>query len=363
MARLTELPSPAVFVDLDIAERNLRLAAARTAAAGMKHRPHIKTHKSVYFAKKQLEYGAQGITVAKLAEAEVMVAHGIDDILIAFPLIGEEKLRRLQKLHNSARMTTIVDSLEGARGLNTVGTAEKPLPVLIDIDCGVHRSGVQPGAAVSFVRELQQLGNLDVVGLATYNGLRHPTLAERVAKAETEARILGSTAAMLRAAGINVSVLSGGSTPALAMLDKLPGITEIRAGNYIFNDVATLAIGVAGETDCALRVLATVVSTPLPGYAAVDAGSKTLTSDSAAKVNREGFGYVVGKPGIAIEKLNEEHGYLRYDPGLYNIQVGDRIEIIPNHSCVLPNLCDFIYGVRAGMVERQIAIEARGKNY
>ena len=359
-----ELQSPAIIVDLDIVERNVNKIATLARNAKKKLRPHIKPHKSVYFAKKQLEGGACGITVAKLSEAEVMAEHGVDDILVAYSIVGEEKLGRLRKLRDRARVATTVDSIEVASGLSTVGTAANPLPVLIEIDCGTHRGGRQPGEdALNFAKQIKATPSLCLEGIFTYGGMVYGSsnLEELKTKAALEASILRETATLLAQNGIPVNEVSGGSTPAAFVLDKLEGITEIRPGNYIFFDASGLSMGIAKVSDCALRVLATVVSVPLPGYATIDAGSKTLTSDLAT--GREGYGYIVGMPDVHLAKLNEEHGYMRYDPVLREFHVGDRVEVIPNHACVIPNLSGILYGIRGEEVVSPISVEARGMNY
>jgi len=359
-----ELQSPAVIVDLDIVERNINKIATLARNAKKKLRPHIKPHKSVYFAKKQLEGGACGITVAKLSEAEIMAEHGIDDILVAYSIVGEEKLGRLRKLRDRARVATTVDSIEVASGLSTVGTATNPLPVLIEIDCGTHRGGRQPGEdALNFAKQIKAIPSLCLEGIFTYGGMVYGSsnLEELKTKAALEASILRETATLLAQNGIPVNEVSGGSTPAAFVLDKLEGITEIRPGNYIFFDASGLSMGIAKVSDCALRVLATVVSVPLPGYATIDAGSKTLTSDLAT--GREGYGYIVGMPDVHLAKLNEEHGYMRYDPVLREFHVGDRVEVIPNHACVIPNLSGILYGIRGEEVVSLVSVEARGMNY
>lgn len=360
-----ELPSPAVIVDLDIAERNIKRMAGLARQAGVKLRPHIKPHKSVYFARKQLAAGAQGVTVAKISEAEVMVDHGIQDILIAYSIVGEEKLSRLRRLRErGAHIITTVDSVEVARGLAQVGTPEHPMPVLIEVDSGMHRGGCQPGSdTLRLGQQVQTFKSLVLQGLFTYGGGIYGSSSreELEAHAAHEARLLRETAALLEDNGIPVQVVSGGSTPAAFALDKMEGVTEIRPGNYVFFDVSGLSLGIATPDDCSLRILATVVSVPLPGYATLDAGSKTLTTDLAGRA--QGYGYIVGMPDVHLVKLNEEHGYLRYDPAVRELRVGDRVEIIPNHACVVPNLSGRIYGIRGGKVETEIAVEARGKSY
>ncbi|HBI27053.1 MAG TPA: amino acid processing protein, partial [Peptococcaceae bacterium] len=164
-----DISSPAVIVDLDIAERNIERVAVLTRKYGIKHRPHIKAHKSAYFARKQLEAGAIGVAVAKIAEAETMVEHGITDILIAYSIVGAEKLQRLKKLHQIARVMTTVDSLEAAKGLAGIGSPEHPLPVLIEIDCGTHRGGRQSGEdTLRFAMQLRDFESLQIKGIFTY---------------------------------------------------------------------------------------------------------------------------------------------------------------------------------------------------
>lgn len=360
-----ELPTPAVIVDLDIVERNIARLAAKLKAQGIAHRPHIKSTKSVYFARKQLEAGAIGITVAKLSEAEVFAEAGIDSILVAYPIIGEDKLERFARLHRKANMLATVDSVQGALGLSRVGeTTGKPVQVLIEIDGGLNRGGRQPGAdVVSFAREIAALPGIHICGIMGYFGTIYGNKDEASFRAAVrrESETMQAVKTSLLEAGISVDIVSTGSSPAALLCEELSGVTEVRAGNYILFDVSGVAMGFAAEADCALRVVATVVSTPLPGRATIDAGTKTLTSDKAH--NRDGFGIVVGRPELRITGLNEEHGFLQFDPETASLAVGDRIEIIPNHSCVIPNLCDRINGVRGGQVERTIPIDARGCNY
>jgi D-serine deaminase-like pyridoxal phosphate-dependent protein len=360
-----DLTTPAVIVDLDTVERNLSRMAGKLRQYGIAHRPHIKTHKSVTLARQQLAAGAQGITVAKLAEAEVFAAAGIDDILIAFPIIGEEKWKRFADLHRAIRIMTVVDSLEGAQGLSAVGTQSgKPVKVLIELDGGLHRGGRQPGEdIVAFACEIRQMPGIEIAGIMSYFGqiYREHNMTALQEAVRMESELIRQVVREMEDAGIPVPIVSSGSTPSSLLCENLEGVTEVRAGNYIFNDVSTVRMGLVTEQDCALRVIATVISTPFPGRATIDAGSKTLTSD---KVNhREGYGIIVGHPEVELFALNEEHGMLRFDPGADRFSVGERIEIIPNHSCVIPNLFDQVNGVRGGKVVETIKIDARGCNY
>jgi D-serine deaminase-like pyridoxal phosphate-dependent protein len=239
----------------------------------------------------------------------------------------------------------------------------KPVPVLIEVDGGLHRGGRQPGEdLISFAGRIAALPGLRVDGVMSYFGHVYAVedAAGREAFAAAECAFFARAADDLRVAGIQVRRASGGSTPAVHTAARLTGLTEVRSGNYIFYDATALKLGFARPEDCALRVVATVVSTPLPGRATIDAGTKTLTSDGGHGIR--GFGYVVGHPDIEVAKLNEEHGFLTFDPQKTTLRVGDRIEIIPNHSCVLPNLCDAVAGVRGGRGVERVRIDARGCN-
>jgi D-serine deaminase-like pyridoxal phosphate-dependent protein len=357
------LDTPAVIVDLDVVERNIERMVAGLQSAGIKHRPHIKAHKSVRLAKLQLEKGAQGITCAKLGEAETMIDGGITDILIANEIVGEIKVRRLIALNKRAQVFSCIDSIEGAQALSDASEAEgMKLPVLIEIDGGGHRCGRQPGEdIIAYAKAVSGLNGISVMGLLTYAGQIYGAKGETNmrAVAREEKRILVETARALADIGLPMLELSGGSSLSSPFPDELQGITESRAGNYIFNDVTSIFSGIVKPESCALRVVATIISLPVPGRAIIDAGTKTLTSDTSGY--RGGYGYIVEYPGMEIYKLNEEHGYIKYDPSL-RLTIGQQISIIPNHCCVLPNLCDELAVFRSGEFGFTTPVEARGKN-
>lgn len=364
MSLYGDLPTPAAIIDMDILQRNIDGMAGRLKACGIQHRPHIKSHKSAAIAKLQLAAGAIGITTAKLAEAEVFAAAGVESILIAYPLIGVDKLDRFAALHMKCGMITTADSIAGAAGLSEVGVKTgKPVEVLIEIDGGLHRGGRQAGEdALQFARAIQELPGIRIAGLMGYFGTIYQNTGEAafIEAAREEAALMLNTAAMFRVAGLPVDVISTGSSPAALMCRELDGVTEVRAGNYVFFDASGVGMGLASEEDCALRVIATVVSTPLPGQATIDAGTKSLTSDKAH--GRDGFGIIVGHPQVKLAALNEEHGFLQFDPLTEPFQIGERIEIIPNHSCVIPNLNNRVAGVRKGRWSEWITVDARGCN-
>lgn len=356
------IPTPSVVAELDQVTENLKKMDALSRTYNIRVRPHIKPHKSVYFALEQLACGACGITCAKLSEAETMADYGIDDIFIAYPLIGEDKMERLGRLMQRVRIRTEVNSIYGAKQLSALGERiGKKVPVLIEIDGGLHRGGVPAyEGAVSFADAIGALPGIDICGLMYYGGLIYGEKTREGYEAQTrrEHDELIGTAELLRAKGYRMDVLSGGNSYSARCCKYLDGITEVRCGNYIFNDVSTLATGFAAESECALRAVSTVVCKMDAHHAIIDAGSKTLTTDLCG--HRPGYGWIVGHPEIRITKLNEEHGFVESDEPL-PFDIGDKIAIIPNHACVLPNLVDKIYGIRGGRVERLIPIEARGR--
>ncbi|MDR0387375.1 MAG: alanine racemase [Treponema sp.] len=357
--------TPSVRIDLDAAERNIKNALAKLEPLGISHRPHIKTHKSVFLARLQLQTGCRGITCAKLGEAEVMADGGITDILIAYPLIGPDKLERYRSLLLREGMTvrTIINSVPGAKGLSDLGVSlGRRLPVCIELDGGIGRGGIKTGAPLrDFALAVKDLPGIAVTGILHYGGGVYgcKTKNEVRARLGAESREIRRCAAILNEAGIHVPLISGGSSFSLCFPEELTGITEVRAGNYIFNDNALLSLDLTNEEDCALRIHAAVVARPDAETAIIDAGSKTLTSDLCA--NRPGYGFIIGEPEAEIYKLNEEHGFVKKEGGI-DMEIGQELCIIPNHACVIPNLCDEIYAFRSGRFEKAIPIDARGKN-
>lgn len=348
------------MIDLDQVEQNIRRMQSIADAAGVKLRPHTKTHKAPFFARMQVEAGARGITCAKLGEAEVMADAGFTDILIAYPLIGPAKMERLAALAARVeRLTLSLDSYEVAEALSAVGERiGRPLDVYLEVDTGQHRVGRQPGAdAISFARGLERYPGIRLTGVMSHAGPAWKAGSEEEARAfaRSEAEELVAIKAALGRPELEVSV---GATPTAHLVGEMSGITEMRPGTYIFYDRNSLGLGLVQESECAARVLTTVVSHGAPGRAVVDAGSKSLAMDP----HRDGgHGHVLGWPGISLAKLTEEHGQLEF-PEEMPIAVGERFQVIPNHICPAINLFDLAYGIRGGQVVCEIPITARGKN-
>ncbi|HEY3364465.1 MAG TPA: alanine racemase [Symbiobacteriaceae bacterium] len=356
-----ELDTPCLIVDLDVAERNLRRVQAAADQAGVKLRPHTKTHKSAYWARRQVELGARGITCAKLAEAETLARAGFDDILIAYPLIGPIKMERLAALARKVkRLIVSLDSHEVAEALAGVGSElGHPLEVYAEVDTGLHRVGRAAGDdALAFCRSLERFPGIRLAGLMSHAGTTWKAGSETEIRdtARRELEILLAVKAGLGDPTLEISV---GATPAAHVVGQTAGVTEMRPGTYVFGDRNLMGLGLATEADCAARILTTVVSHPVPDRAVIDAGSKSLAMDP----HRDGgHGHVVGLPHVKVARLSEEHGVLEFDSSV-SLKVGQRLEVIPNHICPAVNLYDRMYGVRDGEVESEIQIEGRGKNY
>ena len=360
MTPIEDLPTPAVLVDLDVVERNIASMQARARAAGVRLRPHAKTHKAPQIGRMQLDAGAGGLTLAKVSEAEVFAQAGFDDIFLAYPIVGAEKARRLLALADRVRVTVGADSAEGARSLGEVfHAAGRRLPVRLKIDCGFHRVGVAPERAVEIARRVAALPGISLEGVFTFGGQSYGgTSPEEVARiGGEEGRIVSEVAEALREAGLPVAEVSLGSTPTVASAMSQRGVTECRPGNYVYNDFSQVELGTCGEQDCALTVLATVVSVPASDRAVVDAGSKTLSTDPL-RPRAEGHGLILGRRS-RIDRLSEEHGVIQVAPG-ESFRVGERVRILPNHACVVVNLHDRLIATRGGRVDQELIVAARG---
>ncbi len=359
-----DLDTPCLLVDLDVLERNLAQMQQVADAAGVRLRPHTKTHKCPPIARMQLDAGAAGITVAKLGEAEVMADAGIDDLLVAYPLVGEAKLARLRALAERARVRVTTDSVEVAEGLGRVGRdLGRDVPVLVEVDTGLHRVGRPPGEpTVALVRELARVRGIEVLGLLTHAGHAYRSAdADALRSAALrEGLDLVQTAERCAAEGIALREISVGSTPTARIVAGVAGVTEIRPGTYVFNDVQQMRLGTATERTCAARVLTTVVAHPAEDRFVLDAGTKAFTSDGGDGPPFPGRGVVVGRPELVLDFMNEEHTVGRRT-GADDVAIGDRLEVIPLHVCSTVNMFDEAVGVRGGAVERTLEIAGRGK--
>jgi Predicted amino acid aldolase or racemase len=351
------LDTPALIVDLDILAANVTSMAENVKRAGMHLRPHIKTHKSVRIARMQLDAGAIGISVAKVGEAEVMRAGGIEDILIVYPIVGRAKLDRLAPLLSDGGVTLVTDSLEVAEGYSQLATRlERRIPVLVEIDAGMHRVGIVPAEAAGLGSAITRLPGLEVLGLTAYAGHTHDvtTQPEIEAVARDEVQAIGIAREGFERAGLPVEVVSAGSTITTPYLSAADGVTEARPGTYVLNDYRTLELFACTPAQMAASMLATVVSRG-PGRAVIDAGNKTLT---LTWTEQHGYGRLRNRPRSTFTRLSEEHGVLKLDPGDEDLMIGDRVEVLPIHICAWMDLQREVYGVSLGRIREVIAIEA-----
>jgi D-serine deaminase-like pyridoxal phosphate-dependent protein len=352
VTKVRDLDTPAVTIQLDVMDANIRRVQAHLDRLGIGNRPHIKTHKVPDIGRMQLAAGAIGITCQKIGEVEVFADAGVaPDVLLTYNVLGQAKTERLMAVaRRVSRLTVVLDNETVARGLAQAGQRHgQDVPFLIECDTGFGRNGVQtPEAALDLARVAMKLPRLDFQGLMTFPN-RDPGTREFFERA----------LALFKQAGIPVPIVSGGGTPALATVEKFPMLTEHRAGTCVYNDamVVELARTVSWD-DCAMRVRATVVSRPTDSRAILDAGTKVLTSDL---YGMKGYGHVLEYPEAVINALSEEHGTVDLSACPERPRVGDVVHVVPNHCCVVSNMVDEVYGVRGEHVEVVWPVAARGK--
>ena len=346
-----EYGTPCAVIDMDRVERNIARIQKACDEAGIANRPHIKTHKNPMLAQLQIKAGAKGITCQKLGEAEIMADSGIDDILISYNLLGDEKMARLGALQGKANVTVAADNSVVIGDLPKAAAASgRPLPVVVECDTGRKRAGVEtPAEAIALAREIAGSKGLSFAGFMLY-----PT---ETGWADAQ-KFYDEALAGVRAHGLDAAIVSTGGTPNLVNLGKLKGGTEHRFGTYIYNDRMQVAAGVATWDDCALHIYSTVVSRAGPERGILDAGSKTLTSDTGGL---EGHGLILEHPEAKIARFAEEHGFLDLSRSNTRPNVGDVVRIVPNHVCVVVNMMDEVVMVRGDEIIGALPVTARGK--
>ncbi len=345
------LETPFPVIDIDIAERNLSVWQDRCNALGLANRPHIKTHKAPYWARRQSALGAVGVTCQTLREAEIMADAGISNILISFNIVGRQKLARLGSLARRVDLSVVADSAIVVAGLSAaMSDQDATVGVLVECDTGLGRCGVKGVAeAVSLAQAIAIAPGLRFMGLLTY-----PAPGSRLPAAE----FLSQAKAMCEAQGLPVKIVSSGGTPDSRSDAGLDVITEYRAGTYIYNDRSLVARGTCTDADCALTVLSTVISRQSAERVIIDAGTKALTSDL---LGFQDYGMVRGFPAARLSRLDEEHGYLDLSGGAPGLNVGDCVRIVPNHACVVSNLFERVALVRGEAVLGFVRVDARGR--
>jgi len=353
---ISYVDTPALWVDLNLMEKNIRRLAQFFKEAGVGWRPHTKGIKVPAIAHMLVDAGAIGITCAKLSEAEVMAAAGIRDILIANQVVGESKVTRLANLRHYTDVIVAVDSLENAADISRAAvSAEVVIRVLIEVNSGMNRCGLEPGApVVEFARQVAALPGLDLAGLMAWEGhvvdITDPE--EKRRRCQEAVGALLRSAEMCRAVGFKVPIVSCGGSGTYKITARMPDVTEIQAGGAVFTDLTYRSYGV--DLDCSLFILATVVSRPTPTRAVVDAGRKAMNGSTIMP-------QVTGIPGARLVELNAEHGILELDGPDVPIKLGDKINFIVGYGDNTVFLHDHLVGARNGKVEAVWDIQGRGK--
>lgn len=353
------LDTPSMIVDLDLCEANIKKLMDRLLPTGLNIRPHLKTTKSAILANKLAKAGAKGGCVAKVSEAEVIAAAGFDDLLITCEIIGPAKVKRLVELYKQyPKIRIVVDSEVGASAINDALIAsgiQQPISVLIDLDVGLHRTGVKPGApALALAKHIAGLKQMNLIGVQGYEGhLQHlHDKEDRRAQCLESMGILTGTATALREAGFKIDVVTTGGTGTAEFCATVPGVTELQPGSFIFMDTDYRnAVGTFYSNS--LTLLSTVISQQGPQIVTIDTGLKSLTTDSGLAECKDGrYEYGV---------LGDEHGSLAWTDDTPALAVGDRIEMIPSHIDPTVNLHDFYYAHRSGVIVEIWPVDSRGK--
>jgi len=355
---ILDLDTPALAVDLDVMERNLRGMAEYVAAHGLRLRPHTKTHKSPWIAREQMKLGAAGLTVAKSTEAEVMLEAEPTDLLVAFPTFGEAKLQRLKKVAERTELSVSLDSFEAAEALSAAQVRAK---VLVEFDAGLGRVGVGLAELGALAERIARLPHLQYDGLAFYPGHIKTGGEEADRQISALAELVREAVEAVTRRGLAPRIVSGGSTPSWPHAHRIPAMNEVRPGTYVFNDRNTVMSGVCQLEDCAAELIVTVVSTAKPGQILIDGGSKTFSSDRLNGDPGVSFGLLLDAPEAHFHKMNEEHGFIDVSRCQRRFRAGEKLRILMNHVCVAMNLAERVHGHRGGSLEQSWEVAGRGK--
>ncbi len=361
-ATIDEIQTPAPVVDVSRLERNLDRMADYARSHDLGLRPHVKTHKTTVIGAAQMRRGAVGLTCATPREMEVM-SEVASDLLLAHPPLGG-KVRRLLELPSSVDIVTALDSAEAIDHVASAASAAgRAVRVLVEIDVGMHRVGVAtPEEAVALASRVASSDALEYAGICFYPGhIRESVGSEQDAKISKLNDDLADFVSALESAGLSPQIVSGGSTPTSWRTHEMPLVTEFRPGTYVFNDRTTAEIGACDWDDCALTVLATVVSTSVAGQVVIDAGSKALGREPMRGVGGEGFGAVMDHREVLVSAMSEEHGILDLSNSAWRPRVGELVRVIPNHVCIVVHLNDVLFALDGDRVVDEWPVAARGR--
>ena len=358
---LEDLETPVPVVDMERMAQNLDRMAAYTVLHGLSLRPHVKTHKSPRIAAEQLRLGAVGLTCATMREAELM-SEVSSDLLLAYPPVGAARLERIARMPDDVLISVAADdpdSLEALAFAARVG--QRNINVRVETDLGMRRVGVSStDRVVAMARQIDRTPGLEFEGLQFYPGHIRSTIAHQGPSIKAASERLEEFLSALNEAGFDSRVVSGGSTPAAWRMHEIPAVTEVRPGTYVYNDRSTAALGACDDEDCALTVLATVVSVAVSNQAVVDAGTKSLGREPLAG-GGSGYASVLDHPEVLVTRMSEEHGILDLSNSAWRPRLGEQVRLVPNHVCIVVHLFDAIMGVRGDTVETHWPVAARGR--
>lgn len=364
--KISEIATPSFLLDLDQLEKNINTVQQICSKNNKQLWPMLKTHKSTYIAKLQKDAGATGFLVGTLDEAEALMKSGFEDIMLAYPYIGDANINRIVTMASKINLICATDNLECAKAYNEAfSKAKVECKLLIIVDCGLHRFGVEPEKVVELATEISKLENIKIVGISSHPGQVYGCSSPKEVPGVCiqEDSSMNKAYKALTDSGFNIEIVASGSTPTVETEAASKTINAIRPGNYVYYDAIQIALGCATEDMCALTVMCTVISKNSSGYYLVDCGSKCLGLDKGAHGNSSiiGYGRVCGHPELTIDSLSEEVGKIKVN-GETNIKIGDRIRIIPNHSCSTANLTSNLLGFRVDTIEKVIKVDIRGNS-
>lgn len=354
-----DIETPSLVIDLAILDANLKEMTDTCREAGVELLPHSKTHRTVELGLRQLRAGADGLTAATVTEVEGFVRGGVRRVVMAYPLVGETKIRRIGRLLGDAEITVAIDSVEGARAIGRHMTEiGAEIDLLLIVDSGLHRVGVEPGDVAAVGAEIAAVRGVRLSGVLTHEGAvyRAADEADLAERTRGAAAIMTDAAAALREVGNPADTVSMGCSGSARIAARCPGVTQLRPGIYAFNDLGQVGLGLVGTDRCAARVVASVISHPVPDRACIDAGSKMLSKDLPPSARGRdlfpGFGLLAGMPGWRLSQLSEEHGWLRWegDGDPEPLAIGQRVQVIPNHICTVFSSAGRSIGIEDGAV-------------
>jgi D-serine deaminase-like pyridoxal phosphate-dependent protein len=353
-----DLATPCLVVDGPTVRANIARMATYCREHKLNLRPHAKTHKSRFIAQLQLDAGAAGLTVAKAGEAAVICG----DLLVAYPAVDRARTRRLAKLARERTVHVGIDSRETAEALSAAASEfQSTLGILVDLDLGYRRTGVQTAdESLGLARAIGDLPGLRLDGVMFFPGHIGGSAEEQRPQIDRALAQLEEVLDVWRRGGLAAKIVSGGSTPTARQSHHFKHLTEIRSGTYVFNGVNELYGGYATLDDCAARVLATVVSTAVPGKVVLDGGSKTFTSDRCGPRPDSGHGLIVEYPEAIIVRLTEEHAEVDVSSCARRPRIGERVSVVPNHICPCVNLMHSFWWWENNAVIG-IRVDARGQ--